>query len=81
MSEPQSSRNDPNPEKRKGDSSFLPVVIAAAVAVIVILVAALIFLKIRQRNVVPKANDSRPITRLVQPPPPELIDPQFTIAA
>jgi hypothetical protein len=48
MSEPQPSNSDPTPEERTGDSSFLPVVIAAAVAIIVILVAAIIFLKARE---------------------------------
>jgi hypothetical protein len=81
MSEPQPSRNDPTPEERKGDSRFLPVVIAAAIAVIVILVAALIFLKVRQTNVVPKANDSRPTSRIIQQPPLGSIEPQLTIAA
>jgi cell division protein FtsN len=67
MSEPQPSRNDPTPEERKGDSRFLPVVIAAAIAVIIILVAALIFLKARQTNAIPKANDTHPTSRFVQP--------------
>jgi cell division protein FtsN len=81
MSEPRPSRNDPTPEERKGDSRFLPVVIAAAIAVIVILVAALIFLKVRQTNAIPNANDSRPTSRIVQPPPHTLSKPQLTIAA
>jgi cell division protein FtsN len=67
MSEPQPSRNDPTPEERKGDSRFLPVVIAAAIAVIVILVAALIFLKAKQTNAIPKANDTHPTSQFVQP--------------
>jgi cell division protein FtsN len=67
MSEPQPSRNDPTPEERKGDSRFLPVVIAAAIAVIVILVAALIFLKARQTHAIPNVNDTHPTSQFVQP--------------
>jgi hypothetical protein len=67
MSDPQPSRSDPTPEERKGDSRFLPVVIAAGIALIVILVAALIFLKVRQTNVIPKATDAHPTSQIVQP--------------
>ena len=75
MSEPQASRNDPTPEERKGDSSFLPVVAAAGIAIIVILVAALIFLKVRQTKAIPKANDPHTTSQIMRPsmhPPSEL---------
>jgi cell division protein FtsN len=67
MSVPQPSRNDPTPQERKGDSRFLPVVVAAAIAVIVILLAALIFLKVRKTGAIPKANDAGPTSQIVQP--------------
>jgi hypothetical protein len=67
MSEPQPSNSDPTPEERTGDSSFLPVVIAAAVAIIVILVAALVFLKVRQNKAIPTTTDRHPVSRLVSP--------------
>jgi hypothetical protein len=75
MSEPRPSLSDPTPEERKGDSSFLPVVIAAGIVLIVILVAALIFLKVRQTKAIPKANDPHPTSQIVQPrmhPSPQL---------
>jgi hypothetical protein len=73
MSEPQPSNSDPTPEERTGDSSFLPVVIGAAIAIIVILVAALVFLKVRENKAIPTTTDKHPTSRLivpaVQPPP------------
>jgi hypothetical protein len=68
MSEPQASRNDPTPEERKGDSSFLPVVIAAGIAIVIILVAALIFLKVRQTKAIPKANDPHTTSQIMRQP-------------
>jgi hypothetical protein len=67
MSDLKPTNSDPTPEERKGDSSFLPVVIAAAVAIIVILVAALIFLKLRQNKAIPTTNDRHPTSRLMLP--------------
>jgi hypothetical protein len=81
MSEPQPSNSDPTPEERTGDSSFLPVVIAAAVAIIVILVAALIFLKIRQNKAIPTTTDKHPSSRLVLPGVPPSLPTQLNIAA
>jgi hypothetical protein len=81
MSEPQPSNSDPTPEERTGDSSFLPVVIAAAVAIIVILVAALIFLKIRQNKAIPTTTDKHPISRLVLPAAPLSLQTRLSIAA
>jgi cell division protein FtsN len=67
MSEPQPSRNDPTPEERKGDSSFLPVVVAAGIALIVILVAALIFIKARQAKAIPTPHDAHPTSQMHLP--------------
>ncbi|MDE1177765.1 MAG: hypothetical protein PW789_14370 [Edaphobacter sp.] len=54
MTEPiESTRNDPTPEERVGDSKFLPVIVAAGVALIVILLAAVIFVKSRGKEIVP----------------------------
>jgi len=49
----QPTGNDPTPEERKGDSRFLPVVIAAGIALIVILVIAIFFIKGKGSKVVP----------------------------
>jgi hypothetical protein len=83
MSEQKPTRSDPTPEERKGDSSFLPVVIAAGIAIIVILVAALIFLKVRQTQVIPKASDpqTHPTSQIMQPRVLSPIQPQLNIAA
>jgi hypothetical protein len=67
MSEPRPSNSDPTPEERVGDSSIKPVVIAFIACIIIVLVAALIFFKARQSHIVPKANDSRPVSQLVRP--------------
>lgn len=50
---PLRSRNDPTPEKRKGDSAFLPVVIAAAVVLLVLFAVFLIFIRGRREKIVP----------------------------
>jgi hypothetical protein len=81
MSEPKPSRNDPAPEERKGDSSFLPVVIAAGVAIIVILVAALIFLKARENKSIPAVKDPHPTSWVIPAPlPPAVISPSVIAA-
>ncbi|WP_260737527.1 hypothetical protein [Tunturiibacter lichenicola] len=67
MTEPKPSNNDPTPEARESDSSFLPVVIAFAVAIIVILVAAIIFIKARQTKAVPNPQQSHPTSQLTSP--------------
>jgi hypothetical protein len=69
MTEPQPSHNDPTPEERKGDSSFLPVVIAFAVAILVILVAAITFVKLRQTKAIPNPPERHPTSQLVLPRP------------
>ena len=66
---PTPSRNDPTPEARKEDASFLPVVVASAVAIIVILIAAIVFIRMRQSKAVPTAPDHHPTSQLYQPPP------------
>jgi hypothetical protein len=81
MSEPQASNNDPTPEERTGDSSFLPVVIAAGIALIIILVAALVFLKARQTKVIPKATDPHPTSQIFHSAPRPFARLQPAIAA
>jgi sensor domain CHASE-containing protein len=68
MSDPRPSQSDPTPEERKGDSSFLPVVIMAGIAIVVILVAALFIIKSHQNRIVPKASDTaHPTSQRVSP--------------
>ena len=69
MTKPMSSNNDPTPEARESDSSFLPVVIAFAVAIIVILVAAIIFIRARQTKALPNPHESHPTSQLTSPVP------------
>jgi hypothetical protein len=69
MSQPIRSNNDPTPEARKSDSSFLPVVIAFAVSILVILVIAIIFIKSRQTKAIPNPHESHPTSQLIQPVP------------
>jgi cell division protein FtsN len=79
MSEPPSSNTYPDPEERKGDSSFLPVVVAAGVALIVILIAAILFIKSRQGKAIPTTHNAHPTSQIVYPPPPQI--PPSSLAA
>jgi hypothetical protein len=63
MTTPAPSNNDPRPEERASDSSFLPVVISFAVAILVILVAAIIFIKARQTKAVPNPKEPHPTSQ------------------
>jgi hypothetical protein len=65
MDDPNQSANS---EPSKGDSAFLPVVIAAGIALIVILAVAAFILKERGRKLIPKVADPHP-TSLSQPAP------------
>ncbi len=69
MTEPIRSNNDPTPEARKSDSSFLPVVIAFAVSIVVILIIAIIFIKTRQTKAIPNPHESHPTSQLTSPAP------------
>jgi heme/copper-type cytochrome/quinol oxidase subunit 2 len=68
MSEPLPSNNDPTPEERKGDSSFLPVVIMFAIAIIVILIGAIVFIKARQNKAVPNPREPHPTSQTMPLP-------------
>ena len=61
----QPTGNDPTPEERKGDSRFLPVVIAAAVALIVILVLAIFVIKGKGSKIVPSQPSNHPTSSLI----------------
>jgi hypothetical protein len=67
MSEQKPTTGDPTPERRVGDSSIKPVVIAFVVTILIILVAAIIFIKARQTKAIPKANDTHPTSQIVEP--------------
>jgi cell division protein FtsN len=75
MNAPQPSRIDPTPEERKGDSSFLPVVIAAGIALIVILIAAIIFIKARQTKTIPTPHEAHPTSEIQPAPMPLPVQP------
>ncbi len=68
MSEQKPTTSNPTPEKRVGDSSIKPVVIAFLVTILIVLVAALIFIKARQTKVVPKAAEPHTTTQMTEPP-------------
>jgi hypothetical protein len=75
------SPSDPTPQRRVGDVSIRPVVIGFVVTILIILVAALIFIKVRQSKVVPKANDARPTSQITQPTVPIAAPSRLAIAA
>jgi hypothetical protein len=56
-------------EERKGDSSFLPVVLAAGVALIVILALAVFFIKGTGKKILPKTPDPHPTSQIVPAAP------------
>jgi hypothetical protein len=68
MTQPLASNNDPSPEKRKGDSSFLPVVVAFVVTILVLLAAAVIYVKVRQTKTIPHEPDPHPTSQVWQSP-------------
>jgi len=65
MSQPNPSNNDPTPEKRESDSSFLPVVVAFVVAILVVLVVAIIFIKTRQTKAIPNPKEPHPTSQIM----------------
>jgi hypothetical protein len=81
MNDQKPTASDPTPQRRIGDVSIRPVVIAFVVTILVILVAAIIFIKARQTKVVPKTNDARPTSQIRQPAIPMTIPPRLTVAA
>jgi hypothetical protein len=58
------TRNDPTPERRTGDSRFLPVVILAGIALIVLLLAGILVIKGKGSKAVPSGQD-HPTSSLV----------------
>jgi hypothetical protein len=81
MADKEPTPTDSTSAERKGDSSFLPVVVAAGVALIIILIAAIVFIKSRQTKVIPTPHDAHPTSRLVHPPIQLPVRPTPTLAA
>lgn len=54
-----STRNDPTPEARKGDSRFLPVVILSLIALIVILAIAVVLVRDKGHKIIPTEQPNR----------------------
>jgi len=63
--EPLPSNNDPTPERRKGDSSFLPVVIISGIVIVLILIVAVLVIKGRQHKIVPAKSDTAPTSQVL----------------
>jgi len=59
------TRNDPTPQRRKGDSRFLPVVIIAAIVLVIILIASIVLIGGKGNKMVPNEQDSHPKSSLV----------------
>ena len=66
---PLPSRNDPTPEARVGDSSFLPVVIAAIVVILVLFVVFLVFIKAKKEKVIPTHSGPQPTSQVIRQEP------------
>jgi hypothetical protein len=81
MSVQKPTTSNPTPEQRVGDSSIKPVVIAFLVTILIILIAALVFIKARQTKVIPKTNDARPTSQIMQPAIRMTIPLRLTVAA
>ncbi|HTH53378.1 MAG TPA: hypothetical protein VL495_05475 [Edaphobacter sp.] len=68
MSDPiDPTRNDPTPQRRKGDSRFLPVVIIAAIALILILIASVALIGGKGKRLIPHGQDNHPESTLIAP--------------
>jgi hypothetical protein len=78
MATPAPPNNDPTPEERPSDSSFLPVVVAFAVPILVVLVAAIIFLQARQAKAIPNPKEPHP-TSQIMPLMPRPISVEYTV--
>jgi len=63
--EPLPSNNDPTPERRKGDSSFLPVVIISGIVIVLTLIVAVLVIKGRQHNIVPAKPNTAPTSQVL----------------
>jgi hypothetical protein len=64
---PERSRNDPTPEARSGDSSFLPVVIVSCVVILLILIGAIVFIRSRKEKAVPPHSAPHTTSEIIQP--------------
>jgi hypothetical protein len=63
------TRNDPTPQRRKGDSRFLPVVILAAIALVILLIASVVLIGGKGNKIVPHEQDNHPKSSLSVPLP------------
>ncbi|MCU1222638.1 MAG: hypothetical protein JWQ42_731 [Edaphobacter sp.] len=68
-SEPLPSDNDPTPERRKEDASFLPVVIISGIVIVLIFIVAVLVIKTRQQKIVPAKPNSSPTSQLLRQGP------------
>ncbi len=59
------TRNDPTPQRRKGDARFLPVVIIAAIALVLILIASVVLIGGKGKKLVPHEQDNHPKSSLL----------------
>ncbi|HEY0161831.1 MAG TPA: hypothetical protein VGB69_04070 [Edaphobacter sp.] len=61
MTEPiEPTRNDPTPQRRQGDSRFLPVVIITAIALVLVLIASVVLIKGRGSKITPDQPNNHP---------------------
>jgi hypothetical protein len=81
MNQPTHSPNDPAPQRRIGDVSIRPLVVAFLVTILIILVAAIIIIKARPTKVIPKATETRPTSQITQPAIPRATPLRLTIPA
>lgn len=58
------TNNDPTPALRKGDSRFLPVVVAAGIALILILIAGILLVRSKGQKIVPPVKSDHPTSNL-----------------
>ena len=61
MSDPiEPTRNDPTPERRTGDSRFLPVVVAFVLALIIVLIGAVALIRAKRDKALPGQHNPTP---------------------
>lgn len=67
MDRPQRSRNDPTPERRREDVSFIPLLIVFAVTLVVVLILGIIYVRNRHAGTIHEPVQPHSSSQLLSP--------------
>jgi hypothetical protein len=65
---PERSTNDPTPQARTGDSSFMPVVIISGIVILLILIGSILFFHSKKEKAVPLHDAPHKTSQVLQSP-------------